>query len=185
MSLMLGALAAVTPVESTQQTQITSVAELPYIDAVRHAVVEDCIGALMGIWSLNDNKALNDRGLEKAPEAEESKRAKPFRVAPDMAERRFDNANIGIRLDPGMSCMVTFDGPQHIEARDKLFDYLDMRSSGFKKEKARKSKSGFTGERSYSWRMSNGVNLRYDIGTREEGRVSGIVSAIIWMPWIK
>lgn len=185
MNSWLNVLAVLSPVSSGQPIAIQEISKLPYVDAVRHAVVEDCVAALTGQWSLNDDRALALRGLEKAPEAEEAKRAKPSRVAPDLAQRRFDDATIGIRLDPGLSCMVTFDGPQRIEAREKLFAYFDMPVNGFKREKTRKSVSGFSNERSYSWPMSKGVKMRYDIGTREEGREPGIVSAIIWMPWIK
>ena len=184
MILLLSVLAVLSPASNIQPVVAKTVSDLPYVDAVRHAVVEDCIAVLTGRWSLNDDNALKDRGLEKAPEDEEAKRAKPFRVSPELAQRRFDSAVLGIRLDTGMSCMVTFDGPQRIEARDKLFAYLDTQVSGFKREKAKKSASGLTNERSYSWQMSPGVKMRYDIGTRDEGSEPGIVSAIIWMPWI-
>lgn len=185
MIIGLGVLAALSSISSTQPVETKTVSELPYIDAVRHAVVEDCISALTGGWSLNDPEALSARGLEQAPMEEEEKRIKPSRVAPDLVQRRFANAVLGIRLDAGISCMVTFDGPQRIEAREKLFAYLDSPISGFKRTKTKKSISGFVDERSYVWRMSKGVEMRYDIGTRDQGSDSGIVSAIIWMPWIK
>ena len=157
----------------------------PYVKLVLQLAVDECLALTFGNFALTDSTVLDRLEMIGPPRQEMVRRTQPGRVEPQMAQTTIQGGTIGIRFDPGLSCMVYFDGPQRDEARARLVEVMNSSAGDFSSIPTRHSVQNFTDEASYRRTIGTNAVVQYDIGTRPESNEPVATSIIMWMPWIE